>query len=237
MTNIASPNTIAAIASLMGDTTRANMLCALMGGQALTAGELSRNAGVTPQTGSGHLTKMVDAHLLTTLKQGRHRYYRLASAQIAHGLDALMTIAADGPRRHHPVGPKEREMRIARTCYDHIAGRLAVAIADSLSESGSVLLSDEGALVTEKGKAFLGDFGIDLDRRAHSTRPLCRTCLDWSERRHHIAGRVGTALLERTLELGWITRKTDSRALLITPAGENGFREVFCLPVEWKEGR
>ncbi len=236
MTNIASPNTIAAIASLIGDTTRANMLCALMGGQALTAGELSRQAGITPQTGSGHLAKMVDAHLLTTVKQGRHRYYRLASAQVAHGIDALMTIAADGPHRHHPVGPKERDMRIARSCYDHMAGRLAVAMADSLSASGSVLLSDEGALVTEKGKAFLEGLGIDLNSGAHSRRPLCRTCLDWSERRHHIAGRVGTALLERTLELGWIARKPDSRALRITPAGESGFREAFSLAVNWKDG-
>lgn len=233
MTSIASPNTIAAIANLMGDTTRANMLCALMGGQALTAGELSRQAGVTPQTGSGHLAKMVDANLLSTVKQGRHRYYRLASAQVANGIDALMTIAADGPKRHHPVGPKEKDMRIARSCYDHIAGRLAVAMADSLSENGHIVLSDEGALLTEKGNAFLREFGIDLDKGTHSKRPLCKTCLDWSERRYHIAGRVGAALLDRTLELGWLARRADSRALRITPAGSKGLREIFCLPAEW----
>ncbi len=236
MTGIASPNTIAAIANLIGDTTRANMLCALMGGQALTAGELSRGAGVTPQTGSEHLAKMVDANLLTTVKQGRHRYYRLASAQVAHGIDALMSIAAAGPKRHHPVGPKEKDMRLARSCYDHIAGRLAVAMADSLSGRGHILLSDEGALVTEQGKAFLVDFGIDLNDGTRSKRPLCRTCLDWSERRHHIAGHVGTALFQRTLDLGWVTRRTDSRALKITPAGDKGFRDIFCLPAEWREG-
>ncbi|MES5097650.1 helix-turn-helix transcriptional regulator [Agrobacterium sp. BA1120] len=233
MNNIASPNTIAAIANLIGDTTRANMLCALMGGQALTAGELSRQAGVTAQTGSGHLAKMVDAHLLSTVKQGRHRYYRLASPQVAHGIDALMNIAADGPKRHHPVGPKEKDMRIARSCYDHIAGRLAVAMADSLSTSGRIILSDEGALLTDDGKAFLQDFGIDLDDGTRSKRPLCKTCLDWSERRHHIAGRVGAALLDRTLELGWITRRPDSRALRITPVGDRGFRDIFCLPADW----
>ena len=236
MNAIASPNTIAAIASLIGDTTRANMLCALMGGQALTAGELSRNAGVTPQTGSEHLAKMVEANLLKTVKQGRHRYYRLASAQVAHGIDALMSIAADGPKRHHPIGPRERDMRLARSCYDHIAGRLAVAIADSLSERGHILLSDEGALVTEQGNAFFSGFGIDLQDGSRSKRPLCRTCLDWSERRHHIAGRVGTALFQRTLDLGWVTRRTDSRALKITPAGDKGFREIFCLAAEWREG-
>ncbi|WP_320199396.1 ArsR/SmtB family transcription factor [Agrobacterium sp. rho-13.3] len=233
MTNIASPNTIAAIAHLIGDTTRANMLCALMGGQALTAGELSRQAGITAQTGSGHLAKMVDANLLSTVKQGRHRYYRLASRQVAHGIDALMNIAADGPKRHHPVGPKEKDMRTARSCYDHIAGRLAVAMADSLSTSGRIILSDEGALVTDDGKGFLKDFGIDLDDGTRSKRPLCLVCLDWSERRHHIAGRVGAALLDRTLELGWIARRPDSRALRITPLGDRGFRDIFCLPADW----
>lgn len=235
MNSIASPNTIAVIANLMGDTTRANMLCALMGGQALTAGELSRQAGVTPQTGSGHLSKMVDANLLATVKQGRHRYYRLASPQVAHGIDALMTIAADGPKRHHPVGPKELNMRMARSCYDHMAGRLAVALADSLSESGRIVLSDEGAMVTEDGNTFLREFGIDLTIGPRSRKPLCRTCLDWSERRYHIAGHIGSALFERSLDLGWVSRKTDSRALRLTPAGEKGFREMFCLPVDWRE--
>lgn len=236
MTSIASPNTIAAIASLIGDTTRANMLCALMGGQALTAGELSRQAGITPQTGSGHLAKMVDANLLVTVKQGRHRYYRLASAQVAHGIDALMTIASDGPKRHHPLGPKEKDMRIARSCYDHIAGRLAVAMADSLAEGGHVVLSDEGALVTDDGRKFLEDFGISLEQDTHSKRPLCRTCLDWSERRYHIAGRVGAALLSRTLELDWIARRPESRALRITPAGERGLHDLFRLPSNWRDG-
>lgn len=237
MTNIASPNTIAAIASLIGDTTRANMLCALMGGQALTAGELSRQAGVTQQTGSGHLAKMVDAKLLTAVKQGRHRYYRLASPQVAHGIDALMTIAADGPPRHHPTGPKERDMRIARSCYDHIAGKLGVAMADSMAENGRVIMSDEGAVVTSDGEDFLRSFGIELQNDSRSKRPLCRTCLDWSERRYHIGGRVGQALMERTLELGWLARKNESRALRVTPAGEQGFREIFCLPTGWDDVR
>ena len=235
MTNIASPNTIAAVASLIGDTTRANMLCALMGGQALTAGELSRQAGVTQQTASGHLAKMVDAKLLTAVKQGRHRYYRLASPQVAQGIDALMTIAADGPPRHHPTGPRERDMRIARSCYDHIAGKLGVALADSLSDTGRIILSDEGAVVTSKGEDFLRSFGIELQNDSRSKRPLCRTCLDWSERRYHIAGRVGQALMDRTLELGWLARRNDSRALRITPSGAQGFREIFCLAAGWDE--
>ena len=126
-------------------------------------------------------------------------------------------------------------MRLARSCYDHIAGRLAVALADSLNGHGYVLLSDEGALVTEKGKGFLAEFGIDLSDSSQSKRPLCRTCLDWSERRYHIAGRVGTALFQRMLVLKWITRIGDSRALKISPAGEKGFQDIFCLPADWRE--
>lgn len=235
MSRIASGNTIAEVASLMGDAARANMLSALMGGQALTAGELARVARVTPQTASGHLAKMTEGRLLAVETQGRYRYYRIASGDVAHAMQALMALAADGRRRHHPVGPKDAARRLARTCYDHMAGRLAVAMADSLSAQGRLVVSDGAALVTDDGRLFFRDLGINMDETS-SRRPLCRTCLDWSERRPHLAGRLGSALLARSLELGWVARTPESRALRLTATGEERFRRTFCLPEDWRDG-
>ena len=233
MTNIVSGNTIAEVASLLGDAARANMLSALMGGQALTAGELARHAGVTPQTTSGHLGKLAEARLIAVEKQGRHRYYRLASPDVAHAIHALMAVAANGPARYHPVGPKDEALRLARTCYDHRAGSLAIALADALTDRNLVLLADGAGFVTDEGQRFFCDFGIELNEAAQSKRPLCRTCLDWSERRPHIAGRLGAALLGRSLAVGWIDRIAGSRALRVTRAGEIGFRQTFKLPSDW----
>lgn len=234
MPNVASGNTIAEVASLIGDAARANMLSALMGGQALTAGELARHAGVTAQTTSGHLGKLTEAQLIAVEKQGRHRYYRLASPDVAYAIHALMAVAASGPKRYHPIGPKDEALRLARTCYDHMAGRLAIALADTLADKGYVVLEDGAGLVTDEGRSFFCDFGIDLDEAARPKRPLCRTCLDWSERRPHLAGRLGAALLDRTLALGWIVRTAESRALRISRAGEAGFSGTFDLPSDWR---
>ncbi|MDR0807786.1 MAG: helix-turn-helix domain-containing protein [Gemmobacter sp.] len=235
MSRIASGNTIAEAASLIGDAARANMLSALMGGQALTAGELARHAGVTAQTTSGHLGKLTEAQLITVEKQGRHRYYRLASPDVAQAIHALMAIAASGPKRYHPIGPKDEALRLARTCYDHMAGRLAVALVDALIGKSYVMLADGAGLVTDEGRRFFCDFGIDLGEVTRSRRPLCRTCLDWSERRPHLAGRLGAALLDRTLALGWISRTAESRALRIMRAGEAGFSNTFDLPPDWRK--
>lgn len=234
MSNVASGNTIAEVAGLIGDVARANMLSALMGGQALTAGELARHAGVTAQTTSGHLAKLAEARLITVEKQGRHRYFRLASPDVAHAIHALMAVAASGPKRHRPVGPKDEALRLARTCYDHMAGRLAVALADGLTDRDLVVFADGAGLVTDEGRRFFCDFGLDMDADTRSRRPLCRTCLDWSERRPHLAGRLGVALLERTLDLGWIARVPESRALRITRMGEAGFGRAFGLPQDWR---
>lgn len=233
MSNIASGNTIAEVAALIGDTARANILSALMGGQALTAGELTGHAGVSAQTTSGHLAKLADAKLLALEKQGRHRYYRLASPEIAHAMEALMAVAATGPKRHRPVGPRDDAMRTARTCYDHMAGRLGIALADGLCKQGHIILSDGAGVVTNSGRQFFCDFGIDLQTGAGSKRSFCRTCLDWSERRPHLAGQVGAALLNRSLELGWVARLPDSRALRITIAGQRGFATAFELQSNW----
>jgi DNA-binding transcriptional ArsR family regulator len=234
MSNIASGNTIAEVASLIGDAARANMLSALMGGQALTAGELARHAGVTAQTTSGHLAKLTEARLIAVERQGRHRYYRLASADAAHAIHALMAVAANGPKRHRPVGPKDEALRLARTCYDHMAGRLAVAVADALTDKGYLVLADGAGLVTDEGRRFFCDFGLDIAAESRSRRPLCRTCLDWSERRPHLAGRIGSSLLGRVLDLGWVARMPESRALRLTRAGEAGFHASFGLPSDWR---
>ncbi|MEJ2626116.1 MAG: helix-turn-helix transcriptional regulator [Pseudolabrys sp.] len=236
MANIPSGNAIAAVAALLGDAARANMLSALMGGQALTAGELARHAGVTAQTTSGHLAKLADARLIAMEKQGRHRYYRLFSAEIADAIHALMAVAAAGPNRHRPPGPRDQALRTARTCYDHMAGRLAVSLADAFRAGGYIALSDGAALITDDGRCFFCDFGIDLDATRAGKRPLCRTCLDWSERRPHLAGQFGARLLDRLLDLKWVVRKPDTRALRITPTGDAGLVKVFGLSYDWCVG-
>lgn len=226
---IASANAIATIAALIGDPARANILSALMGGQALTAGELSWHAGVGAPTTSGHLAKLTEAGLLEVERQGRHRYYRLASHDIAQAMESLMAVATAGPRRHRPPGPKDEALRAARTCYDHLAGRLGTALADRLNDLGFVILGDGGALVTEEGRGFLDGLGLRFPESGESRRPLCRACLDWSERRPHLAGRLGAALLSCSLERGWIVRIPDSRAVTITDAGSKGFAMVFGI--------
>jgi DNA-binding transcriptional ArsR family regulator len=226
-----SGNTLAEVAGLIGDPARANMLSALMDGRALTAGELAWAAGVSAPTASGHLARLAEARLVAVERQGRHRYHRLATPEVARAVEALMAVASAGPRRHRPAGPRDEALRAARTCYDHLAGRLGVALADSLLARGHVAVADEGdgaAAVTDAGGAFLSArLGVDL--AAGGRRPVCRTCLDWSERRPHLAGRLGAALCRRALELGWIERARDGRAVAVTPAGRHGFEEVFGI--------
>jgi DNA-binding transcriptional ArsR family regulator len=223
-----SGNTLAEVAALIGDVARANVLLALMDGRALAAGELAWHAGVSPQTTSGHLARLREAGLVLEERQGRHRYHRLASPEVARAIEALMSLAAAGPRRHRPVGPRDEALRAARTCYDHLAGRLAVGLADAMAARGHLDLAEGAGGLTEEGRRFLlSSLGIDL--RAEGKRPLCRTCLDWSERRPHLAGRLGAALLARSLELGWIERAKDSRAVALTPAGRRGYAEAFGI--------
>lgn len=219
-----SGNTIAGVAALIADPARANMLSALMAGIALTAGELAQAGGVMPQTASGHLARLLDAEIIAVEKQGRHRYYRLVSQEIAQALELLSVAATAGPRRYHRPGLRDDALRRARTCYDHIAGRLGLALADAMQAHEYVEIADGAAIMTPTGMVFLNDLGADI---GNSYRPLCRACLDWSERRYHLAGRVGAALLNHSLAMGWIERASGSRALLITKAGLIGYRERF----------
>src|SRR5579863_10623717 len=172
---------MAEVAALVGDPARANILAALMGGRALTATELAHAAGVSPQTTSGHLGKLNDGRLITYVKQGRHRYYRIATHKVAEMLEGIMAVVADAPPRHRPPSKTDDAMRVARTCYDHFAGKLGVGIADSLCAHGHVALSDEGGEVTESGLTFFENFGVDLAEARGRKRIFCRPCLDWTE--------------------------------------------------------
>jgi len=215
---------MAMIAALVGDPARANILSALTDGRAQTATELAYAARVSPQTTSGHLGKLTEARLLTLKKQGRHHYYRLASPLVGRMLEAVAAVA---PPRHRSPSKLDDALRAARTCYDHLAGRLGVAIADALVSKHCILLGEDGGEVTEEGRRLLGDFGIDFIAAERQRRTFCRPCLDWSERRPHLAGAVGAALATRCLDLGWISRQRDSRAVAITPHGRSGFADLF----------
>ena len=216
---------LAEIAALVGDPSRAAMLMALMDGRALTAGELARAAGVTAQTASGHLAKMIEAELLALEAQGRHRYFRIASPAIAGMLEAMMVAAAPPPIR---TGPRDAAMRRARICYDHLAGEIAVAIADTMIARGQVELGTDGAALTDAGRALLDAIGVELPGCGDGKGAVfCRPCLDWSERRHHIAGAVGAALYRSFLARGWIRRSADSRAVTVTPPGRTALELYF----------
>lgn len=220
----------AEVAALVGDPARASMLHALLDGRALTASELATIAGITPQTASGHLAKLAEAGLMTVVKQGRHRYHRLASPKVADMMESIMRVAATvaAPARSLRIGPKDAALRAARTCYDHLAGTLAVALADAMIEKGLVELGDDAGMVTERGLVFIEKLGLD-DPSEGSRRVFCKPCLDWSERRPHLAGRVGAALCRHSFERGWIRRGGDSRALAVTPKGGAAFREHFGI--------
>jgi DNA-binding transcriptional ArsR family regulator len=220
---------MAEVAALVGDPARANILAALMGGRALTAGELVHAAGVTPQTTSGHLGKLADGRLIACVKQGRHRYYRIATPRVAEMLEGIMAVVADAPPRHRPPSKLDDAMRTARTCYDHFAGKLGVGLTDFLCEHDHLVLAEDGGEVTERGVAFFRDFGVDLASARSRRRIFCRPCLDWTERRPHLGGSVGAVMAQRCFDLGWLERMRDGRALIVTPTGRRGLSETFGL--------
>jgi DNA-binding transcriptional ArsR family regulator len=227
----------AEVAALAGDPARAGMLHALMDGRALTACELARAGGVTPQTTSGHLARLAAAGLVSVEQQGRHRYHRLTSPAVARMIESIMQVAASTapPRRPLVVGPHDAAMRAARTCYDHLAGRLGVALTDALVEGGHLELAAEAGLVTEQGTELLRRIGIDVDALMADRgrrRILCRPCLDWSERRPHLAGAVGAALCATSFSKDWIRRIDGTRALTLTPKGQRIFREQLGVRLD-----
>jgi len=220
---------IARVAALIGDHARAETLAALTGGQALTATELANLAGVTKQTISGHLAKLVDARLVAVESQGRHRYFRLADRDVGELLEKLMGVAYRVGAVRVRTSPREPRLRFARVCYDHLAGELGVLAFDSLAQRGLLKPARDNLVVTRNGRAFWRELGIDVDEIEQTRRPLCRACLDWSMRRHHLAGALGAALLHRTFELHWARREKDSRVVNFSATGERAFRERFSV--------
>lgn len=219
---------LAIVAACAGDPARASMLQLLMDGRAFTAGELSAAAGVTAQTASGHLSRMVDAGLLTVASQGRHRYYRLSSPMVAQMLEGMMVVAASNAVM---TGPGDQAMRKARSCYDHLAGKLGVGIAQRLVDAGHLTLTDQGGEVTRSGTMFFRRVGIDVET-APSHRTFCRPCMDWSERRYHLAGVLGDRIMHFCFDEGWIKQKPKSRVVDVTPLGVRKFREQFGLRMD-----
>jgi DNA-binding transcriptional ArsR family regulator len=223
------PN-IARVASLIGDPARAEMLTALMSGQALTATELAGIAEITKQTASAHLAKLLDAQLLAVESQGRHRYFRLADDDVAHLLESLMGVAFRSGAVRLRSSPREPALRQARMCYDHLAGDQGVLIFESALQRKLIRRAPEkGLVLTPAGADFFCRFGIDVDDLARQRRPLCRSCLDWSVRRHHLAGAIGAALLRQVFARGWARRSKDSRVVSFTAGGEAALRKEFAV--------
>ncbi|SLN56175.1 Cadmium resistance transcriptional regulatory protein CadC [Roseovarius litorisediminis] len=211
---------ISRVASLIGDPARANILTALMSGKALTATELAHEAGVTLQTTSAHLAKLDEGGLIRPRKEGRHKYFTLASEDVAHVLEALMGLAAGSGHLRHRPGPRDPELRHARVCYNHLAGDMGTQMYDSLIARGLILHSDKALNLTLSGRDFFTGLGIDLDAFPASRSPMCRDCLDWSERRSHLAGRLGRGLLAHFESTGWAQRIPESRVIRFTAPGK-----------------
>ena len=223
------PN-IVSIAALIGDRARADILTTLMSGQALTATELAHVADVTKQTISSHLAKLVDAQLLAAESHGRHRYFRLADPDVAQLLESLMGVAYRSGAVRVRSSPREPALRKARLCYDHLAGELGVLMFDSLQQRRLLRCLDDVVQLTRQGEQFMADFGLDMNEFSGQRRPLCRACLDWSVRRHHLSGALGAALLNRCYELGWARPVKGTRVVSFTIAGERALRKQFSLP-------
>jgi DNA-binding transcriptional ArsR family regulator len=217
---------IAAPASLMGDATRATFLMALSQGQSLPASELARRARVTPSTASIQLAKLVEGGLLTVERNGRHRYYGLADRDVAGAIESLAVIAPIRPASSLKQARAGSELQAARTCYDHLAGALGVALFDALQRRRLLTAELEP---TRKGVARFAELDIDIDELAKRRRPLALRCLDWTERRHHLAGSLGAALAARCFELDWIERRPSSRAVRVTTMGRNALREELGI--------
>jgi len=221
---------IAMVAALVGDPARANMLTALLSGRALTASELAQEAGITPQTASSHLSKLETGGLIEPEKQGRHRYYRLSDPDVADVLERLAGLAARTGHMRVRTGPKEPALRRARICYDHLAGDLGVQMLDSMKAQALVRQKKMDIELTADGERFLADrLQISPDMLAHPRRPVCKACLDWSERRHHLAGTLGAAMMARFSELKWATRDETpgSRVVNFSRNGEKRFAALF----------
>jgi len=214
-------------ATLIGDHARAKMLTALMDGRALTTTELAGAAGITKQTGSTHLRKLLDARFVAMEAHGRHRYFRIADEEVAQLLEEFMSFSVRA--RSCTTGPKDPALRKARVCYDHLAGELGVLLYASLLERHAFDFNGATVSLSAEGERLIAELGVDAAAVRTQKRAPCRVCMDWSERRHHLAGAAGAALLTRVIDLGWAVRDKSSRAINFRPHGERAFRGYFQL--------
>lgn len=218
---------MARVAALIGDRARSEILAALLAGQALTATELSEISGVTKTTTSAHLSRLLEAKLLAVENQGRHRYFRLADDDVAQLLESLLGVAERTGAVRLRSSPREPALRKARVCYDHLAGDFGVMAFDAFRKRRFIAHADAGLTLSPSGAKFCRDLGIDVDAARSGRRPLCRACLDWSARRHHLAGQIGSQLLDRLYDLGWAKRRRGTRIVDFTARGEREFRRLF----------
>lgn len=224
---------IAVPAALIGDPVRAALLLALLDDRSMPATALASMAGVSAQVASNHLAKLMAGGLLNVTTRGRHRYYRLAGPEVARALEALAVLGPPPPMLERQYNAKARRLRAARSCYDHLAGQLGVALADALEQNGLLTASDpERYMLSGAGRQCLECLGIDLAAFGKGEKPHARPCVDWTERRRHLAGPLAARLFTRLLELGWVQRGAESRAILITPSGYLGLRQNFGLAVQ-----
>lgn len=219
---------MADVGRMVGEPARADMLVALLDGRALTATELAGVADVTRPTASAHLTRLSEGGLLRKTTRGRHRYFRIAGPQVAAMLEGMLVVAAASAALRRGAGPPiDPALCDARTCYDHLAGRLGVGLAEALVAKGALALTEEAGEITQTGRGLLATFGIPTEITGRSQRLYCRPCMDWSERRWHLAGVLGAALLQRCLDLGWVDRALEGRAVTVTEKGRRGFAQTF----------
>lgn len=220
---------ISVIASLIGDSARARMLTALMGGKALTATELALVAEITSQTASSHLAKLTKGQLLIVRKQGRHKYFQLHGIEIAELLESLLNMASNPVQSKVVTGPDNLRLRKARICYDHLAGEIGVALYDSLKKNGYIIDNMDETLLTSAGKSYFSEIGGNFNSKRKSKRPLCKSCLDWSERRNHLAGVLGQWILDDLFTKGWAVKDLDSRAIQFTEKGLKLFIKQYAI--------
>jgi DNA-binding transcriptional ArsR family regulator len=219
---------ISGIAALLADPARVAMLDALFDGRALSAGELARRAGVAAPTASAHLRRLLAGGLVAVQAQGRHRYYRLAGPAVAEAMEALSLIAPPRPVRSLRQSQQAQALRFARTCYDHLAGVVGVAVTDALVDAGALRpVADRDYDLTPHGEQLLGDLRVDVAGLRRQRRAFARHCLDWTERSPHLSGALGAALLVHLLDLGWLVRGRVPRGLALTDAGHDGLVGVF----------
>jgi len=220
---------ISIIANLIGEPTRARMLTALMGGKALTATELALEADISASTASSHLNKLIDGQLLVVRKQGRHKYFQLQGFEVAELLESLLNISSKVQPEKIATGPKDPRLRKSRVCYDHLAGELGVSLYDALATNGYIINKQSETVFTESGRRFFSSLGVDFDKIKLENRPLCKSCLDWSERKNHLAGIIGQWILKDIYQQGFAKKDIDSRAVLFTDKGLKLFNKKYSM--------